>query len=77
MGFFFTSVIHYRLFNAISQEMDLQVNSYKTSLKIGALVTIAVLLVFGGVWIYIYLQLAESASYINAFLLLIPFNILT
>jgi len=27
-------------------------------------------------WIYIYLNIAEKASYINAFLLLIPFDVL-
>lgn len=28
-------------------------------------------------WLSIYLKLAENASYINAFLLLIPFDVLT
>ena len=77
LGFFYSSVMHYRLFDRISQEMQEQVESYKTHLLVGTLVTMALLGLFLGVWVYLYLGLAESASYINAFLLLIPFNILT
>ena len=77
LGFFYNSVMHYQLFHQISQEMDKQVQNYKVCLQIGTFVTIALMLLFMGTWMLIYLRLAESASYINAFLLLIPFNILT
>ena len=58
-------------------EMNAQVNSFKNYQKIGACLAIILMLIFLGLWLYIYWHLAESASYINAFLLLIPFNILT
>ena len=34
-------------------------------------------MVFAACWIYMYLKLAENVSYINAFLLLIPFDVLS
>ena len=36
-----------------------------------------VLGVFALTWAYIYLNIAERASYINAFLLLIPYDVLS
>ena len=36
-----------------------------------------VLLLFTIAWIFIYLNIAERASYINAFLLLIPYEVLS
>ena len=66
-----------QLFDQISLEMELQVESFKGFVRIATIVTVVVMVVFVGVWVYIYWQLAESASYINAFLLLIPFSILT
>lgn len=42
------------------------------------LIIIAIILVlFTGAWIFIYLNIAERASYINAFLLLIPYDVLS
>jgi hypothetical protein len=41
------------------------------------LVVGGVLLLFTIVWIFIYLNIAERASYINAFLLLIPYEVLS
>jgi len=35
------------------------------------------MVVFMSLWIFVYLRLAEKASYINAFLLLIPFDVLS
>ena len=36
-----------------------------------------ILFLFTLAWIFIYLNIAERASYINAFLLLIPYDVLS
>ena len=57
--------------------MERQVGWFKGYLTIGAIVGVVLILLSLGLWLWIYWGLAESSSYINAFLLLIPFNILT
>jgi hypothetical protein len=44
---------------------------------IGLIIVMSVLLAFGAAWAWIYLKIAERASYINAFLLLIPYDVLS
>jgi hypothetical protein len=44
---------------------------------ISIFVCLTLILLFIIFWIFVYLKLAESASYINAFLLLIPFDVLS
>jgi hypothetical protein len=77
VGHFFNSVMVYQLFDQMFLEMDRQVSTFKGYLKLGVAIAVVMVLVFLGIWLVIYWRLAESASYINAFLLLIPFNILT
>jgi len=50
---------------------------YKTEIQIATYIAFVLLGIFTAMWIYIYLKLAENASYINAFLLLIPFDVLS
>jgi hypothetical protein len=40
-------------------------------------VSLTLILLFTGLWLWLYFKLAEDASYINAFLLLIPFDVLS
>lgn len=77
LGYFFNSVMVYQLLDKMDIEMANKVSQYNMYIKIAAAGAAILTVVFLGLWLYIYWNLAESASYINAFLLLIPYNILT
>lgn len=65
----------------IQEELKVQVNDKKTKLmfqmSLWLMIVGGVLLLFTIAWIFIYLNIAERASYINAFLLLIPYEVLS
>lgn len=50
---------------------------YQALIQIFTVVGVCWIGVFVGVWSAFYLSLAERSSYVNAFLLLIPFDVLT
>ena len=77
MGYFFNSVMVFELFDRMEVEMAARVEMYKTYQMLATGGAGFLVVVFLVLWLYIYWHLAESASYINAFLLLVPFNILT
>jgi hypothetical protein len=52
-------------------------SSYELQLSISLFVCLSLILLFLTLWLWIYSKLAEDASYINAFLLLIPFDVLS
>ena len=77
IAYFFNSVMIFQLFEEMSIEMSQQIDTFKGYVKIATTCAIILVTIFLGAWIWIYWHLSESASYINAFLLLIPFNILS
>jgi hypothetical protein len=65
------------LYSKVSIEMKKFVNTYIAQFYLALSISLILLVSFIGLWIYIYVSLAENASYINAFLLLIPFDVLS
>jgi hypothetical protein len=65
------------LYGMIDSEMANFSSVYTTQIHIATYLTLVFMGIFAVMWIYIYLKLAENASYINAFLLLIPFDVLS
>ena len=65
----------------IQNELRFQVQQKKDSIvfqmSIWLIIVAAFLIIFTVSWIFIYLNIAERASYINAFLLLIPYEVLS
>lgn len=67
----------YDLFTKIFIEINRFADSYLQNFYIGLAVSLVLITLFGVLWMLVYLRLAENASYINAFLLLIPFDVLS
>lgn len=67
----------YDLFTKVFQEINRFADSYTQHFYVGLAVSLVLIVLFGVLWMWVYLRLAESASYINAFLLLIPFDVLS
>lgn len=67
----------YNLYAEIESELNRFASNYKHQLYIALAVCLFLIVVFAVCWIYMYLKLAENVSYINAFLLLIPFDVLS
>lgn len=67
----------YDLYSEVYSELNRFADSYKLQLYIALAVCLFLILLFTACWVFMYLRLAENVSYINAFLLLIPFDVLS
>jgi biotin transporter BioY len=65
------------LYDKIYVEINSFASNYRFQFYLSFAVCLLLILLFGILWIYHYMKLAEDASYINAFLLLIPFDVLS
>lgn len=64
-------------YEAVKEEITEYKLNYQSKIYVALAVCLALTIIFVALWLMIYLSLAESASYINAFLLLIPFEVLS
>lgn len=76
-AFFLNTFFISKLFEQVHQQVTKRAQYFKMFLTIGSYVCLSLIILFYALWIYIFLRLSESASYINAFLLLIPFDVLS
>jgi hypothetical protein len=61
----------------VDREISSFASHYQVHFYVSLSIFLLLALIFVGLWLYLYFKLAEDASYINAFLLLIPFDVLS